>query len=282
MGILPCPLYLCVLSRLVIVRFLLQFHISCVVAFVYTLPLSMITATANLYIPLTVITELIIGCALPGHPIAMMLYKTWVGNTTYQVIGFMGNLKLAHYMKIAHRPMFFCQVIATIIAGTVQLGVQAWMFSNIEDLCDVDQKDGFTCPDIKVFGNASVLVSKLVLLARTFCILWLKDVLQWGVIGPQRLLSHGQLYYGLVFFLLAGILATLFQWILHKKFRIGFLKYLNLPLAFGMSAYTAAPLNFMSGVFVCFVFNYTIRRRHFDWWAKYNCESLRDYAIGWF
>lgn len=27
--------------------------------------------------------------------------------------------------------MFWCQVIATVIAGTVQLGVQTWMFNNI-------------------------------------------------------------------------------------------------------------------------------------------------------
>ena len=57
-----------------------------------------------------------------------------------EAIMFMSGLKLAHYMKIAHRPMFFCQVVAIIVAGTVQLGVQAWMFSNIDGLCDADQK----------------------------------------------------------------------------------------------------------------------------------------------
>lgn len=109
-------------------------------------------------------------------------------------------------------------------------------------------------------------------------------VLQWGVIGPQRLFSHGQLYYGLVFFFLVGILAPLFQWTLHKKFGIGFLKYINFPVAFGSAGVLlpATPLNIIPGVLVCFIFNYIIRRRHFDWWAKYNCESLRGEAIGWF
>jgi OPT oligopeptide transporter protein len=65
-------------------------------------------------------------------------------------------------MKIPHRPMFFCQVIATIVAGTVQLGVQAWMFSNIEDLCSANQKDGFICPATTVFGTASIVVSFVV------------------------------------------------------------------------------------------------------------------------
>jgi OPT family oligopeptide transporter len=242
----------------------------------------MIVATTNQFIGLNVITELVLGYALPGRPIAMMLFKTWGHNTMSQAVEFMSFFKFGHYMKIPHRPMFFCQVVATIVAGTVELGVQEWMFSNIEGLCDADQKDGFICPNTKVFGNASILVSKLVVLAHTFCIQWLKDVLQWGVIGPRRLLSHGQLYYSLIFFFLAGILAPLFQWILQKKFRTGFLKYINFPIACDISSYIATPLNFMPGVFICFIFNYIIRRRHFDWWAKYNCESLRDQAIGWF
>jgi hypothetical protein len=55
--------------------------------------------------------------------------------------------------------------LAQIIAGTVQLGVQAWMFTNIEGMCDRDQKDGFWCPSTGVFGTASII---------------------WGVIGPAR------------------------------------------------------------------------------------------------
>ena len=56
---------------------------------------------------------------------------------------FTADFKLGHYMKVPPRPMFWAQVrpatigpeyvkfsslqiIATIIAGTVQLGVQAW------------------------------------------------------------------------------------------------------------------------------------------------------------
>ena len=138
-----------------------------VLAFVYTLPLSVIRATTGQEIGLNVITELIIGYALPGRPIAMMLFKTWGYITMRQALTFMSNFKLAHYMKISHRPVFFCQVVATVVAGTVQLCVQGWMFSNIEGLCDSDQKDGFICPHITVFGNASIIVSKLVLFAHT-------------------------------------------------------------------------------------------------------------------
>lgn len=109
----------------------------------------------------SVFAELVIGYVLPGKPIAMMMFKTWGYNTMYQAIAFTSDLKLGHYMKIAcvssstsveslrslqyasPRPMFFAQVMASIIGGTVQLAVQAWMFAHIPDMCSPTQPDGF-------------------------------------------------------------------------------------------------------------------------------------------
>jgi len=227
------------------------FVLALLVSLAYTIPIGVIQAITNQQVGLNVISELIIGYALPGRPIAMMMFKTWGYNTMVQALQFTSDFKLAHYMKIPHRPMFWCQIVATVVAGTVQLGVQAWMFSNIKDICSPDQPDGFICPGTTVFGTASII---------------------WGVIGPQRLFSHGQLYYGLVFFFLVGALAPLIQWIMHKKFRMGSLKYFNFPLIFtgASSLPPATPINFVPWVFVCFIFNYLIRRRHFSWWSKYN------------
>ena len=109
-------------------------------------------------------------------------------------------------MKIPPRPMFWCQVVATVIGGTVQLGVQAWLFSNIKGICTTEAEGGFICPSTQVFGTASII---------------------WGVIGPQRQFSSGQMYHGLTYFFLVGALAPLAQYILHKKFKFNFLKYVN-------------------------------------------------------
>jgi hypothetical protein len=62
-------------------------------------------------------------------------------------------------MKIPPRTMFFAQVSAAVVAGTVQLGVQAWMFTNIIDICSNKQPNGFICPGTQVFGTASIIVS---------------------------------------------------------------------------------------------------------------------------
>jgi hypothetical protein len=61
---------------------------------------------------------------------------------------------------------------------------------------------------------------------------------------------------------------------LHKKFKIDFFKYVNFPIIFNGTASMppATPLNYVPYVLVCFTFNYIIRRRHFAWWSKYNCE----------
>ena len=127
-------------------------------AFLYTIPIGIILAIANQELGLNVITELIIGYLLPGRPIAMMMFKTWGYISMTQALVFASDFKLGHYMKIPPRSMFFCQVAATIVAGTVQLGVQAWLFSNVEGLCSDTQKDGFICPSTNVFGTASIIV----------------------------------------------------------------------------------------------------------------------------
>ncbi|KAI0822100.1 small oligopeptide transporter [Trametes gibbosa] len=225
--------------------------LALIIAFVYTVPIGMIQAITNQQIGLNVITELVIGYALPGRPIAMMMFKTWGYITMYQALQFTSDFKLAHYMKIPPRPQFAAQVIATIIAGTVQLGVQAWMFTNIENMCDPEQKNGFTCPGTEVFGTASII---------------------WGVIGPQRQFSKGQVYYGLVFFFLVGAVTPLISYLGTRRWPNSFFKYVNFPVIFSGVGYIppASALNYVPWAIVGFIFNYVIRRRHFSWWTKYN------------
>lgn len=136
------------------------FCVGLLVAFIYTIPIGMIQAITNQQIGLNVITELIIGYWIPGKPLVslslppaayvsdlarlqtMMLFKTYGYITMAQALTFASDMKLGHYMKVPPRTMFMGQVVATALAGTVQLGVQAWMFSNIDGMCTPDQKNG--------------------------------------------------------------------------------------------------------------------------------------------
>ncbi|KAF8528192.1 OPT oligopeptide transporter [Hysterangium stoloniferum] len=224
---------------------------QCLLAFVYTIPIGMIQAITNQQVGLNVVTELIIGYALPGKPIAMMMFKTWGYITMSQALQFTSDFKLGHYMKIPPHSMFWCQIVATVIAGTVQLGVQAWMFTNIEGMCTDDQPDGFICPSTQVFGTASII---------------------WGVIGPALQFSHGQIFYPLVFFFLIGAALPVIPYLITRKFPNSVVKYLNFPVIFnGTGAIPpASAINYIPWGIVGFLFQYVIRRRHFSWWTKYN------------
>jgi OPT family small oligopeptide transporter len=227
------------------------FVLSLTIAFFYVIPIGMIQAITNQQVGLNVITELVVGYALPGRPIAMMMFKTWGYITMYQALTFTSDFKLGHYMKIPPRTMFWGQVVAAAIAGTVQLGVQAWMFSNIPDMCNTHQKDGFICPNTEVFGTASFI---------------------WGVIGPQRQFSSGQVYQALVYFFLFGAVCPVIAWLISLKWPNSFIRYVNFPVIFsGMGAIPpASALNYVPWAIVGFIFQYVIRRRHFSWWTKYN------------
>ncbi|CCM00750.1 uncharacterized protein FIBRA_02790 [Fibroporia radiculosa] len=220
-------------------------------AFVFTIPIGIILAISNQQIELNVFAELIAGYAVPGKPLATMLFKTWSFVTMSQALQFASDMKIGHYMKIPPRIMFWAQLIAAVVAATVQLGVQVWMFGHIPDICTLTQKDGFTCPSTQVFGTASII---------------------WGAIGPSRQFSKGQIYYALAFFFLVGAICPLISYSISRKWPNSSLAYTNFPVLFNGASYIApaSALNYVPNILVGFIFNYVIRRHRFSWWAKYN------------
>jgi len=181
----------------------------------------------------------------------MMIFKTFTYVSVSQAMMFTADFKLGHYMKIPPRVIFFSQILAIIVAGTAQLGVQAWMFQNIPHLCSPDQKDKFTCGPTQVFATASVV---------------------WGVIGPALQFSSGQIYYGLLWFFLIGAVCPVVAWALSRRYPRSWVTYINFPVLFGGVSLIppATALNYIPWVMVGFVFQYLIRRRRFTFWAKYN------------
>ncbi|KAJ3839568.1 small oligopeptide transporter [Lentinula raphanica] len=220
------------------------------------LPIAMIQAVTNRQIPMNVFTELISGFILPG--IAHSSYikmnhlpKTFGYITTFQAIAFTQDFKLGHYMKIPPLVMFWAQIVATLIAGSVQLGVQLWYVGSYysQDMCSKDQKDLFTCQNVEVFGTASII---------------------WGAIGSSLQFTEGHLYYPLMFCFIIGAVCPVILWILTKKFPRSKLGYVN--VIFGGPAYVppANGVNYLTWAFVGFIFQHLVRRRRFLWWAKYN------------
>ena len=102
--------------------------------------------------------------------------------------------------------MFWCQIVATVIAGIVQLAVQTWLFDNIPGICTQTQKDAFICASTEVFYTATVI---------------------WGVVGPKMLFSSGQVYSFLRFFFLFGAIAPVIPYLIIRRWPNSHFRYVK-------------------------------------------------------
>lgn len=235
--------------------------VALLIAVLFLLPVGVIFALTNIAVGLNVVTEFIIGYMVPGKPLAMMFFKTYGYITNSQAITFVQDMKLGHYMKVAPRLLFAAQFIASIWGSLVQVAVLRWSYGNIPNLCEADQANNYTCPNGKVFFNASII---------------------WGVIGPERQFSQGQIYYGLLFFFIIGALLPLMNWLILKKWPNSPIRWLNWPVFFSGTGHIppATPYNYSAYCAVGLTFGYWIKRRWFHWWSKYNYSLSAGLDIG--
>lgn len=98
-----------------------------------------------------------------------ILFKILSTDVVGQGLYFASDMKLAHYLKIPSRTLFFAQGIATILGALTQVGVTLWMLGNVEGICTDDQPNGFTCPNGLTVYSSSII---------------------WGLIGPGRLCKY--------------------------------------------------------------------------------------------
>lgn len=220
-------------------------------AFVLTLPISIITATTNQTPGLNILTEYIMGVILPGRPIANVCFKAYGYMSTTQAVAFLSDFKLGHYMKIPPRSMFLVQVIGTLVAGTINIGVAWWLLDSVPNICH-QSNDPWTCPNDRVFFDASVI---------------------WGLVGPKRVFGSLGEYPTLTWFFLGGLLGPCIIWLLHKAFpKQSWIPLINLPVLLGSAAYMppASSLNYTSWIIIGTIFNFFVFRYRKKWWMRYN------------
>ncbi|KAF5196052.1 Oligopeptide transporter [Thalictrum thalictroides] len=229
--------------------------LACALAFMFTLPISIITATTNQTPGLNVITEYLMGYLQPGQPITNVCFKTYGYISMGQAVSFLSDFKLGHYMKIPPRSMFLVQLIGTVIAGTINISVGWYLLTTIPHICERDNlppDSPWTCPGDRVFFDASVL---------------------WGLIGPKRIFGSLGTYSALNWFFLGGLLGPVVVWLLHKAFpKKTWISKINLPIIMGATADMppATSVNFNSWIVIGIIFNYYIFRYCKQWWQRYN------------
>ncbi|KAL2819753.1 OPT oligopeptide transporter protein-domain-containing protein [Aspergillus granulosus] len=221
-----------------------------VLPIIYFIPVGIIKALTNITSnQLNLITEFIGGYAFLGKPVANMTFKFYGYVAVAQGLEFVADMKLAHYLHIAPRTLFFAQGLATLLGAVVQCGVTVFMLTRIDDICTPQADGNFTCPHGLVTFSSSLL---------------------WGALGPGRNFTPGQIYGNLLWFFLAGPVVILVTYLLGRRWR--FVNYISWPVAFGAMGMVppATGINFSSWWVVNVVFNGWIKRRKPAWWAKYN------------
>ncbi|KAH7413044.1 small oligopeptide transporter-like protein [Cadophora sp. MPI-SDFR-AT-0126] len=238
-----------------------SFFLALTISFAFSLPIGIIQAITNTQIGLNVLTEFVYGYIQPGRPLALMIFKTYGYITMSQALSFVSDLKFGHYMKIPPRTMFMAQVVATTLSCFIQIAVLNFALTNIKDVCTPHQPQHFTCPGGRVFFSASVI---------------------WGLIGPARIFSPGQIYSGLFWFFGIGAILPVIFWVGAKKWPRSPLKYLMAPLILGGagSIPPATPLNYLSWGIVGFIFQKLIRQRFFNWWSRLNYLTSAGLDLG--
>ncbi|KAF5639845.1 sexual differentiation process isp4 [Fusarium sp. NRRL 52700] len=227
------------------------FLLAIAISFGFALPIGIIQAVTNTQIGLNVLTEFIYGYLQPGRPLALMMAQS---------LRFVSDLKFGHYMKIPPRTMFLSQVVATTFSCFIQIIVLNLSLKNIPNVCE-QQVDHFTCPGGRVFFAASVI---------------------WGLLGPARIFSPGQVYSGLFVFFILGAITPIVIYVSAKRWPRSPVRYLMAPLIFGGAGAIppATPLNYLSWGIVGFVFQFWIKKRHFRWWTRLNFLTSSALDLG--
>ncbi|XP_074275815.1 oligopeptide transporter 4-like [Silene latifolia] len=228
---------------------------ACAMAFIFTLPISIITATTNQTPGLNIITEYVMGIILPGRPIANVCFKVYGYMSMAQAVSFLSDFKLGHYMKIPPRSMFLVQFIGTILAGTINIAVAWWLLESIHNICDdslLPPNSPWTCPGDRVFFDASVI---------------------WGLVGPKRIFGNLGTYKAMNWFFLGGAVGPLLVWFAHKAFpKKSWIPLINLPVLLGATASMppATTVNYNAWIIVGTIFNLFVFRYRKQWWQRYN------------
>ncbi|XP_047310164.1 oligopeptide transporter 1-like [Impatiens glandulifera] len=224
-------------------------------AFLFTLPVGVITATTNQQPGLNVITELIIGYIYPGKPLANVAFKTYGYISMSQAIMFLSDFKLGHYMKIPPKSMFVVQLVGTVVASSVYFGTAWWLLTTVDYIChpeSLPEGSPWTCPGDDVFYNASVI---------------------WGVVSPLRMFGRLGNYMAMNYFFLIGALAPVPVWILSRIYpEKKWIRLINMPVILGGAGAMppARAVNYNCWLAVGILFNLVVYRKYKGWWARHN------------
>lgn len=188
-------------------------------------------------------------------------------------------MKLAHYLHIAPRMLFWAQGLATLVGAIVQCGVTVFMITRIDGVCTSDAEGNFTCPHGRVTYSSSLIWGNIIppiSSAPTGVLSYTRVYADYpsGAVGPGRLFSPGQTYSNLLWFFLVGPVVVVITYLLGRRWKA--VNYISWPVAFGGMSLVppATGVSFSSWWVINLIFNGFLKRRKPAWWSKYSSLSI--------
>ncbi|KAJ4288281.1 hypothetical protein N0V88_007473 [Collariella sp. IMI 366227] len=216
----------------------------------FVVPIGIIAAMTGVQVTLNVLAEFLGGVWVEGNAIAMCFFKTYGYVTCAHALSFAGDLKLAHYLKIPPRMTFAAQMVPTVVATFISIGVLQYQV-RIEGVCTREAPFRFTCPGPNTFFTAAVL---------------------WGRLGRGRFGVGGQYAVTLVGFPL-GVLVVGVFWVLGKRWPRNAVIRNAHPVVMMNGALAWAPYNLTyiwPAVPVAALSWLYLKKRFLGLWSKYN------------
>lgn len=107
---------------------------------VFIIPFGLLYAISGLSLDVNVLTELIMGYALPGNGNALMITKAVATNFLSQTDNYVTNQKQALYARIPPRALFRVQMVGVLVTCFASVGIILWQMDSVDGYCTTGQQ----------------------------------------------------------------------------------------------------------------------------------------------
>lgn len=141
-------------------------------SFIFLIPTLFLRSRTGYGFDINIIFELIMGLALPGNAPGVMVSKCFGTNFSSETSDWVSQQAMSHYSGISPRSLFRGQILSVLAVSFCEAGIVTWQVTGLAasdpDLCTADDKSRFRCTTQQTYFNSAV---------------------QWGTIGPRRVLN---------------------------------------------------------------------------------------------
>ncbi|KAJ0414203.1 OPT oligopeptide transporter protein-domain-containing protein [Aspergillus carlsbadensis] len=229
------------------------------------LPMSLVYALSGFSIKVGFFNELIYGYMIDAkgssrHPLGQLAYRIISGNVWYDARIVLEDQKIGHYLHLPPRQVIGIQIVANVLALPINYGVMRWVLATKFDYVSGKEKDPlgqWTGQEFQSYNTAGI---------------------QYALIGPKKLFASA-FFRPILWGFLAGALAPLLIWTLHKRFPRARFDRWNTTIFFASAATFYG--NLSTGPFTTFLvgtvsnfYLYRYRRVFWNKWAYISGAAL--------